>query len=145
MKLSTKSRYGLRILVQIAAESEIRSAVKGKAVAAGQNISEAYLEQIMIPLKNAGLVKTVRGCNGGYTLNKKPEDISVLDVIELFEGKVQLVKCVGEAGACERSGICTVSAVWEHLSDVIRKEASQITLAELAEKEKKINKMDYVI
>lgn len=145
MKLSTKSRYGLRILVQIAAESETRTAVKGKAIAGGQNISEAYLEQIMIPLKNAGLVKTVRGCNGGYALNRKPENITVLDVVELFEGKVQFVKCVGEEGACERSGTCTVSAVWKHLSEVIRKEASQITLAELAEKEKKINRMDYII
>lgn len=145
MKLSTKSRYGLRILVQIAVESETKTAVKGKSIAGNQDISEAYLEQIMIPLKNAGFVKTVRGCNGGYALSKKPENISVLDIIELFEGKVQLVKCVGEEGVCERSGICTVSAVWEHLSEVIRKEASQITLAELAEKEKKINRMDYVI
>lgn len=145
MKLSTKSRYGLRILVQIAAESETKTAVKGKAVAASQNISEAYLEQIMIPLKNAGFVKTVRGCNGGYALNRKAENITVLDVIELFEGKMQLVKCVGEENACERAGICTVSAVWEHLSEIIRNEASRITLAELAEKERKINKMDYVI
>ncbi|OGV32454.1 MAG: hypothetical protein A2020_02045 [Lentisphaerae bacterium GWF2_45_14] len=145
MKLSTKSRYGLRILIQIAVDSEIMPAVKGKVVAQQQNISEAYLEQIMIPLKNSGMVGTVRGCNGGYVLNKKTEDINLLEIIEIFEGKVQLVRCVGKKNECKRSEACTASTVWWHLSEVIRKEASLIKLSELVEKEKKINKMDYVI
>ena len=86
MKLSTKTRYGLRILLQIAADTENnkKGSVKGKSIAQMQNVSEAYLEQIMIPFKTAGFVKTVRGCNGGYALNRPAESITVLDIIELF-------------------------------------------------------------
>jgi Rrf2 family protein len=145
MKLSTKSRYGLRILLQIAAEADKLSAIKGKDIAQKQEISEAYLEQIMIPLKNSGIIRTVRGCNGGYGLNRSPEKITVLDIIELFEGKLQLVKCVSDSSLCERCNICLASEVWERLSDVLRREAAQISLTSLVEKMKKNYKLEYVI
>jgi Rrf2 family protein len=145
MKLSTKSRYGLRILLQVAVESDCNPAVKGKEIAKKQDISEAYLEQIMIPLKNSGIIRTVRGCNGGYCLNRDPKEITVLDVIELFEGKLQLVKCVSDSSLCERCNICLASEVWEHLSEVLKAEASKITLNSLVEKMKKNYGLEYVI
>ena len=70
MKLSTKSRYGLRVLLQIAMDSEKSKVVSGREISRKQEISEPYLEQIMIPLKNAGIVSTVRGCRGGYRLKR---------------------------------------------------------------------------
>lgn len=145
MKLSTKSRYGLRILLQIALESDSVPAVKGKDIAKSQDISEAYLEQIMIPLKNSGIIRTVRGCNGGYCLNKTPEEVTVLDIIELFEGKLQLVKCVSDNSLCERCNVCLASEVWGHLSAVLRKEAASITLASLVEKMKRNYGLEYII
>jgi Rrf2 family protein len=145
MKLSTKSRYGLRILLQIAYESKDIKAVKGKDIAWKQNISEAYLEQIMIPLKNAGFVKTLRGCRGGYALDKRPEELSVLDVIELFEGRLKLVKCVGDDDACERCSVCLATEVWRKLSGVLRREAANINLGVLVSKMKNSDTVDYVI
>jgi Rrf2 family protein len=146
MRLSTKVRYGARILLQIALDTREISAVKGKDIARKQNISEAYLEQIMIPLKSKGLIKTVRGCNGGYALKKEAEAITVLDIIELFEGRVELVKCAEGSKMCKRKSLCVTAEVWESLSNAIRNEASKITLKELADKAAaKTAGMEYVI
>lgn len=148
MRLSTKTRYGLRILLQIALDCEGRKngSVKGKTIAGKQDISEAYLEQIMIPLKSEGFVKTVRGCHGGYALNRQPDQISVLDLIELFEGPIQLVKCAGgEEGDCPRLGICPTTGVWAKLSEGIRTLASKTTLQAIVEEAKSRGNPEYVI
>ena len=148
MRLSTKTRYGLRILLQIALDCEGRrnSSVKGKTIAEKQDISEAYLEQIMIPLKSEGFVRTVRGCHGGYALNRTPEQVSILNLIELFEGRVQLVKCLGnEDGDCPRIDICPTSSVWTKLSEDIRKLAGKITLQSIVEEAKSKGNPEYVI
>ena len=130
MKLSTKSRYSLRILLQLATKyGQESSAIKGRIIAKVQNISEPYLEQIMISLKSAGLVKTIRGCHGGYVLNRAPEDISILDIIELYEGKIKLSDCAeGSNSNCELLSVCAATGVWEHLTNVFKNEASNITL-----------------
>ncbi len=145
MKLSTKSRYGLRILLQIAIDESNKPAVKGKIISEKQEISEAYLEQIMIPLKNSGIVRTIRGCNGGYALNRDPEEITVLDIIELFEGKLELVKCIDDPENCNRCDICLTRGVWERLSETLRREADKITLKNIMETMRNKNKPEYVI
>lgn len=148
MRLSTKTRYGLRILLQIALDCEDKrnSSVKGKTIAEKQDISEAYLEQIMIPLKSEGFVKTVRGCHGGYTLNRQPDQISVLDLIELFEGRIQLVKCAeGEEGGCPRLNFCPTTGIWAKLSEDIRAIAAKITLQNILEEAKNKSNPEYVI
>ena len=145
MKLSTKTRYGLRILIQIALSCDQRKAVKGKFIAAKQDISEAYLEQIMIPLKNADIIRTLRGCNGGYALKRQPEEITVLDIIELFEGKVNLVKCVEDEKECYRCSYCLANRVWGKLANSLRKEASAISLEQLISEAKSLNTPEYVI
>lgn len=124
MKLSTKPRYGLRILAQIAADGGDKTPVSGKEVARKQDISIAYIEQIMIPLRNAGIVRTVRGRSGGYLLDRPAKDISLLDIIELFEGRLELVD---DHVSNDASGI------WQRLSQVLRDEAESITVADLAE------------
>lgn len=145
MKLSTKSRYGLRILVQIAIDSGGSRPVKGNVIAKKQEISEPYLEQIMIPLKTSGMIKTVRGCNGGYSLNREPKKISVLDVIELFEGKLELVRCEECKRQCRKSDKCPTYSVWDRLSDVLRKEAAKITVAQIMKRTMTENRPEYVI
>ena len=91
LNLSTKSRYGLRILLQLAQCRGSGRSCKVRELAEQQSISDAYVEQIMIALKGSGLVLSARGRNGGYLLGRVPADITVLDVIELFEGRIDLV------------------------------------------------------
>ncbi len=133
MRLSTKSRYSLRILIQLASVGENKAPVKGRLIAKQQEISEPYLEQIMIPLKAAELVKTVRGCHGGYVLGKSPEDITTLDIIELFEGRIEFDS--GDAANKKKSFLdeCPTTKVWADLSEMLRVEAKKITLASILE------------
>lgn len=123
MKLSTKPRYGLRILAQIAADGGDDAPVSGKEVARKQDISIAYIEQILIPMRNAGLVRTVRGRNGGYILDRPAEEISLLEIIELFEGRLELVSDRDQNSATN---------IWNQLTASLRKETSAITVADLA-------------
>lgn len=136
MKLSTKSRYGLRILTQIVVDTEDGTPVGGKEVARQQRISTAYMEQILIPLRNVGIVTAVRGRNGGYLLNRDPEKITLLDVIEVFEGKLELING-NNCDHCENTDTCPTKEVWQRLSRVLREESQSITIAELAEKMRK--------
>ena len=135
MKLSTKPRYGLRILAQIAVDTEDGKPAGGKDVAKKQDISTAYMEQILIPLRNAGIISAVRGRNGGYLLARPAEDITVLDIIEVFEGKLELVDS-SSCDACTQEQVCPTRDVWDRLSQVLRDESSTITVADLVEKMK---------
>lgn len=145
MKISTKARYGLRILLQIAEDMNNKVNSQGKMLAAKQEISEPYLEQIMIPLKSTGLIRTQRGCKGGYQLNKEPVDITVLDIIEVFEGRLNIVDCVENKG-CTRHEICLSNAVWSELSRTFREKANSITLADILNNaEKSRINYDFVI
>ena len=129
MRLSTKSRYALRILLQIAFENlHGNKLAQGRVIAAKQNITEPYLEQIMIPLKKGDLVETVRGCNGGYKLKKAPEDINLLEIIELFDGPISLAACEINKEKCERIDVCVASNIWTKLSNVFKDAACEITL-----------------
>lgn len=148
MNLSTKTRYSLRVLLQIALDTRTATAVKGRELAAKQNISEAYLEQIMISLKSAGLINTVRGRNGGYSLAVSPEQITVLQLIELFEGKIEFANC-GDGGdlnaPCALRSRCMTAQVWDNLSKVLAEEAGRISLADILEKHLSEPKQEYVI
>ena len=145
IKLSTKSRYGLRILVQIALESRRGRLANGRTLAREQEITEAYMEQIMIPLKTAKLVKTRRGCRGGYELGRPPEQITILEVIELFEGSVELVHCDGPEEVCPRRRDCLTYPAWKTLSDGLRRTAAGMTLSGLMPAEGAMPAEAYVI
>ena len=145
MKLSSKTRYSLRILLQIILDAEDGQTVKGRQIAAKQHISEAYLEQIMIPLKSAGLVNTIRGCRGGYSLGKSPENITVLNIIELFEGKIEFADCKPNGEKCGMLNQCFTSGIWNELSNALAIAAEKITLASIIEKYANQNSKEYVI
>ena len=144
MQLTTKTRYSLRILVQLALKYN-ETPVKGKDISSRQNISEPYLEQIMITIKSAGFVKTVRGCNGGYILKIAPEKISVLDIMELFEGKIEFADCLNEKEKCIMYSNCPTTDVWKHLSLTLKNEAKKTTLKSIIENIKNNNMQEYVI
>ena len=144
MKLTTKTRYSLRILVQLASRYN-QAPVKGKDISSKQNISEPYLEQIMITIKSAGFVRTERGCNGGYALNKSPKSISVLDIIQLFEGEIAFADCLEPSSTCGMLTQCPTSKIWNHLSKTLKDEASQITLKSIVDDMNESNIQEYVI
>ncbi len=97
-----------------------------------QDISVKYLEQILIPLKKAGYVSTVRGPKGGFLLAKAPEKITMAEIVELLEGNRNLVACTENPGICSRSGSCITKNLWEELTEIMYKKLSSVTLADLA-------------
>ncbi|MDD2980573.1 MAG: Rrf2 family transcriptional regulator [Hespellia sp.] len=139
MKLSTKGRYGLRALIDLAQYSE-KEPVSITSIAARQGLSERYLEQLMSMLKKADLIKSIRGAGGGYVLNKDVKDISVGDVLRALEGSLEPVTCSGldpEEG-CEASKECVTKYVWQRINDSINKTVDEIKLDQLVEESKEI-------
>jgi Rrf2 family protein len=122
-----------RILIQLALNYNTGVSVKGKTLSETQDITEPYIEQIMISLKRSGMVRAERGCAGGYLLSRPPESITLLEVIELFEGKLELVRCTKGSQTCARMPICETTRVWKRLSEAFRREAAAVTLAHIIE------------
>jgi len=96
-----------------------------------QNISVKYLEQLIIPLKAAGYITSVRGPRGGHMLARPPENISVGEVVRVLEGKVDLTECAGNPESCERSEICPTRGLWEDAAKAMMGKLDQVTLASL--------------
>lgn len=133
MKFSTKERYGLRALIDLAVHSETET-VSISSIAARQNISEAYLEQLVAKLKKAGLVVSIRGAQGGYKLAKPVEQISVGDVLRAVEGSLDTASCPGlSEGGCQESGQCVSKHVWQKINDSVTKTVDAILLDTLVE------------
>ena len=134
MKLSTKGRYGLRALIDLAIHSQ-KAPVSLNSISQRQYISERYLEQLMAKLKKEGLVKSVRGAGGGYLLGRDPKEISVGDVLRALEGDLSLVDCAAyqEAGSCRISESCITKYVWSQINDSINQTVNGITLDTLME------------
>ena len=132
MKLSTRSRYGVRLMTALACASKDKP-VFLKDIAAAEEISEKYLSLIVIPLRGAGLIKSRRGARGGYSLTKDPHDISLLNIIEALDGKVSLVSCVKHPSECNRALLCPTRDVWSHLGSQISDSFNSILLSQLAD------------
>ncbi|MGN1192316.1 MAG: RrF2 family transcriptional regulator [Dorea sp.] len=140
MKLSTKGRYGLRAMIDLARYSE-KEPVSIGSVAARQDISERYLEQLVALLKKAGLVKSIRGATGGYVLAKKEEEISVGDILRALEGSLEPVKCAAfySEDGCTAADGCVTKYVWQKINDSINQTVNEIMLDELVRESKKVN------
>ena len=138
MKLSTKGRYGLRAVIDLAVNSE-DGPVSIMAISKRQDISERYLEQIMAKLKKAEIVTSIRGAGGGYVLGKKASDISVGDVLRALEGNLSAVECHGfESGeGCTVKDVCVTKYVWKKINDSINKTVDEIKLDTLVNESKK--------
>ena len=130
MKISTKGRYGLRTLMDIAVH-QAQGPVNLNDIAERQGISAKYLWQIVNLLKTAGFVRGTRGPKGGYVLIRDPAEITLLDVIQILEGPVALVECVDDPDFCLRTETCVAHSVWSEVSQAIRSALQKITLAEI--------------
>jgi len=140
MKLSTKGRYGLRALIDLALYSE-HETVSIASISARQNISESYLEQLIAKLRKAGLVTSVRGAGGGYKLAKPAADISVGDILRALEGKLDPVECPGlndEIG-CGGAEFCVTKYVWQRINDSINQTVDEIKLDQLLAESRNIS------
>lgn len=139
MKLSTKGRYGVAAMYDLALHYG-QGPISLKSVAHRQGISEHYLEQLMGTLRKAGFVKSVRGAQGGYTLTKDPEQITVGDIIRIMEGPIAPVDCLlsDQQGTdyCQRAAICVTRGVWAKVRDSISQVLDSISLADLCREEK---------
>lgn len=134
MKMSTKGRYGLKAAVDIAVNTADGCCVSLKSVSARQNISESYLEQLITPLKKAGIVKSTRGAQGGYLLAKNASEITVGEVLRALEGPLDIVECTSDKNACGSGNCdhCVTKNVWEKMSESVNEAADSITLDMLA-------------
>lgn len=132
MKISTKGRYALRLMLDIANNSKERP-VSVKDIANRQGISDKYLEQIISVLNGAGFVKSVRGAQGGYLLKKKPEEYTVGSILRLTEGSLAPTSCVEEEGSCDRIDKCVTAKIWKQINDAVNNVVDNITLADIME------------
>lgn len=139
MKLSTKGRYGLRALIDLALYSE-NETVSIASISSRQNISESYLEQLIAKLRKAGFVVSVRGAGGGYKLAKPAEEISVGDILRALEGSLDPVECPGlkEESSCGGSEFCVTKYVWQRINDSINQTVDEIRLDQLVEESRKV-------
>lgn len=138
MKLSTKGRYSVTALYELALHYG-EGVVPLKTIAQTQQISENYLEQLMSPLRRAGLVESVRGSQGGYTLALPPEEVTIGRIITAVEGPIALVGCLltgtdAEGRSCVRAGHCVTRQVWAEVRDSINSVLNNISLADLIQR-----------
>jgi Rrf2 family protein len=130
MKLSTRSRYGTRILLELA-RNEGTSPVQVSEISRRQKIPVKYLEQLIRILKQADLVTSIRGPKGGHLLAKPPETITLGQLVRLFEGQSDLVECVSSPESCNNSDSCQVRQAWKEATTVLYKSLDTITIADL--------------
>ena len=133
MKISTKGRYALRLMLDLALNDSEKT-TRIKEISSRQGISDKYLEQIIAILNKARYVRSIRGPQGGYLLTKKPEEYTVGMILRLTEGSMAPVDCVDEElGSCSRMDNCATAIVWKKLNDAICDVIDNITLADLVD------------
>jgi Rrf2 family protein len=130
MKLSTKSRYASRLMLRLAKMSS-QGPVQLNEISKIENISEKYLSQIVIPLRNAQLIKSLRGAKGGYQLGKPAEQITLYDVVNVMEGGIEMVECVKDSFECNRSTHCVTMKIWSQMRVAMEETLSKQNLKEL--------------
>ncbi len=130
MKLSTRTRYGVRLMLELALNRDKGQMFLGD-IAKQEEISEKYLSLIIIPLKSAGLVNSMRGAHGGYTLAKDPSRITLKEIVDVLEGDTCLVDCVKNSSTCSRAHGCASRDLWSILSSRISETLVSMTLEDL--------------
>jgi len=141
VRLSTKGRYGVKAMFDLALNSSNEKTVTLKSIAERQGISEPYLEQLMASLRKAGLIKSVRGAQGGYMLSLSAEQITVGDVIRTLEGSMAPTECVDEnsLGECKEASCCVTRLVWQKIKNSVDEVIDAITIQDMLENYKKMS------
>ncbi len=133
MKLSTRSRYGVRMMYELALQFGKESVII-RDIAERQDISEKYLSKLIMPLKSAKLVNSARGSHGGYILARDPSSITLREIVEVMEGGISVVECVKNSDICGRSNECPTRDIWSGLDKSIFSYLESITLEEIVKR-----------
>ena len=128
MKLSTRSRYGTRMMLDLAQHYD-EGPIQMGDIARRQDISVKYLEQLIIPLKKVDFIKSVRGPKGGYMLARPPEEITIGEIVKVLEGGIDLSDCIGNPDECNRSSSCLTRGIWEEATKAMYDKLNSITLS----------------
>jgi len=145
MKISTKGRYALRIMLDLALNCN-GTYISLKDISSRQGVSDKYSEQIVNQLSKAGFLKSIRGAKGGYMLANKPSDYTVGSILRVMEGSIAPVACLDEEKkSCDRSTDCITLEVWEKLYEAICGVVDNITLEDLVNRQKEKIGSDYII
>jgi len=135
MRLSTKGRYGARLMLDLATHYN-DGFILLKDVAKREDISEGYLEHLLPLLKTAGLINSLRGSKGGYKLAKAPSEISLKEVIQALEGSLSPAECVVAPSVCERVRFCVTRDIWKEVGEKISQTLESVTLKDMVEMQK---------
>ena len=144
MKLSTRTRYGIRAILELS-ENYGNEPIQLRVIARNQGVSVKYLEQLMAILKSAGIVRSVRGSKGGYILAKSPSQIKVSDCFQCLEGSVITTECVEDESYCERTNDCIARQVWTEVQKAVMEVLESITLQNLVDRAKQNKAINYNI
>ena len=144
MKVSTRTRYGIRAAVELAQQYK-QGPLQLRVIGEHQDISVKYLEQLMAMLKGSGLVRSVRGARGGYVLTRAPGQIRMNDVFHCLEGQAATLECVENAGSCKRAMDCAVRGLWTEVERAVNEVLRSVTLQDLVDRAKPRTSQDYEI
>ncbi len=136
MRLSTKVRYAVRAVVDLAINYHDKP-VMIKDIAKRQKISERYLENIFTKLRSAGILESIRGKKGGFKLAKEPNQITVLSIFKAVVGKVMIIKCISDPEICEFADNCLTKILWEKLNTCVENFLESITISDVIQWDKK--------
>lgn len=136
MRLSTKATYGTRAMLDLAIRSG-EGPVLVREIAKRQAFSARYLEQLLLPLKAAGLVRATRGARGGFSLARAPSDIKLSEIIQIMEGSTAPLECVDDAGVCSRADLCITREIWGEMKKAMDGVLESTTLQDLVERQKR--------
>ena len=128
MKISTKGRYGFRILLHLALHGSKDHPVNLREIADEQALSEKYIGRLIIELRKAGIVKSVRGAGGGYILNRDPQKLTLLEIVEVMEGKISILGCLANPEICVHANACRARKFWLGINERFRKEFACYTM-----------------
>ena len=132
MKITAKSRYALRILLDVATHGD-GSLRTIRQVAETQGISEKFISRIAVPLRRAGFISTTRGVNGGFRLARLPSKITLLSIVEAIDGPLALVHCLARPGVCGRQGACAAEIAWGKVNEALAEALRGVTLQDVIE------------
>ena len=144
MKLSTRTRYAVRAMIELA-QNEAGRPLQLKVIAERQDISVKYLEQLMAVLRSAGLIRSVRGSKGGYVLSRPPSQVRLSDIIHCLEGTVATVECVEDSQSCARAAECAARQVWIKVQKAIDEVMQSISLQDVVDMARDAKQSDYQI
>lgn len=134
LKLSARARYGLRILTDIALHAHDKAPRTTAAIAKAQQISEKFISRLVIPLRQAGMIRSQRGLAGGFRLARAPEDITLLEVVETMQGPLAILDCLAKPGLCARDRTCTTRLIWGDVNTAFANALAKISLGRVLQR-----------